>query len=322
MKSENNNSFTISTTNGGDQEYIVFNKVQEKEPSEDRLIKGSGYWGMYNIENYKTVKNPFDDSVQFSEPQDPLNAKFKAIYKEAKDNRDAGKFNEEPYYLTEDEEYLTMCPLANMESMTWKAIEPVFDGSGGNGGITISHAKSAAGFFINCKKLRWCYVANNLKVTNRIKSIDAFFSGCISLRAIKGLTTWDITGLERLSNLFFNCKSLEEINICNWNTSKIIDMENAFGLCSNLKKIHGVIDLSSIETYDGMFTSCNNLTDVKLKNVPENFDFGRAGLTPGQYEIVDPFYIHPTFYTFEHGSDNRTSIVADWGEEEEDEPQV
>lgn len=56
MKSENNNSFTISPTNGGDQEYIIFNKVKEKEPSEDRLIKGSGYWGMYNILNYQTVK--------------------------------------------------------------------------------------------------------------------------------------------------------------------------------------------------------------------------------------------------------------------------
>lgn len=313
MKSENNNSFTISTTNGGDQEYIIFNKVKEKEPSEDRLIKGSGYWGMYNIENYKTVKNPFDDSVQFSEPQNPLNAKFKAIYKETKDNHDAGKFDEEPYYLTEDEDYTNMTPLANMESITWKAIEPIFGANGG--GITISYGKSAAGFFINCKKLRWCYVAQNLKVTNRIKSIDGFFSGCISLRAISGLTTWDITSLERLSSLFFNCKSLEEINICSWNTSKIKDMESMFGLCSNLKKIHGVIDLSSVETYDGMFTSCNNLTDVKLKNVPADFDFGRAGLTPGQYEIVDPFYIHPKFYEFRYGGDTMTSLIADWGDE-------
>lgn len=315
MKSENNNSFTISPNNGGDQEYIIFNKVKEKEPSEDRLIKGSGYWGMYNILNYKTVKNPFDDSVQFSEPQDPLNAKFKAIYKETKDNHDVSKFDAEPYYLTEDEDYTNMSPLANMENMTWKAIEPMF---GVNyGGLTISHAKSAAGFFINCKKLRWCYVAGNLKVTNRIKSIDALFSGCISLKAIKGLTTWDITGLERLSSLFFNCKSLEEINISNWNTSKITDMENTFGLCSNLKKIHGVIDLSSIENYDSMFASCNNLTDVKLKNVPADFDFGRAGLTPGQYQIVDPFYIHPTFYEFIHGGDTMTSLIADWGDEDE-----
>lgn len=316
MKSENNNSFTISPTNGGDQEYIIFNKVKEKEPSEDRLIKGSGYWGMYNILNYQTVKNPFDDSVQFSEPQDPLNAKFKAIYKETKDNHDAGKFDTEPYYLTEDEDYTNMAPLANMESMTWKAIEPIFGANGG--GISISYAKTVSSFFMNCKKLRWCYVAKNLKVTNRIKAIDALFSGCISLRAIKGLTTWDITGLERLSSLFFNCKSLEEINICNWNTSKITDMENMFGLCSNLKKIYGVIDLSSIENYNSMFSSCNNLTDVKLKNVPADFDFGRAGLTPGQYEIVDPFYIHPTYYEFRHGGDTMTSLVADWGTEEDD----
>ena len=67
-----------------------------------------------------------------------------------------------------------------------------------------------------------------------------------------------------------------------------------------------------------MFSSCNNLTDVKLKNVPADFDFGRAGLTPGQYQIVDPFYIHPTSYEFRHGGDTMTSLVADWGAEEDD----
>ena len=104
MKSENNNSFTISTTNGGDQEYIVFNKVQEKEPSADRFIKDSGYWGMYNVQNYTTVKNPFDESTQFLEPQDPLNAKFKSVYKETLENKQNSNFNAEPYYLTEDED--------------------------------------------------------------------------------------------------------------------------------------------------------------------------------------------------------------------------
>lgn len=321
MKSENNNSFTISPTNGGDQEYIIFNKVKEKEPSEDRLIKGSGYWGMYNVQNYTTVKNPFDESTQFLEPQDPLNAKFKSVYKETLENKQNSNLDAEPYYLTEDEDYISMAPLANMESLTWKSIEPLFN-SGGYGGLSVKYAKSISSFFINCKKLRWCYVAGGLKLTKNTKSANTFFSGCIELRAIKGLTTWDISNITDFASFFFNCKKLEEINISNWNTSNVTDMRNMFGLCSNLKTIYGVIDLSSVEEYDGMFTSCDKLTGLKLKNVPTGFDFGRAGLTPGQYEIVDPFYIHPTFYEFMHGSDTTTTLIADWGSEEERESDV
>lgn len=314
MKSENNNSFTIKTVDGGTQDYTIFTKEEEIPIPADRFVSGTSYWAKENITNYKTVGNPFLDSVQFKEPQSPTNAKLKAIYKETIDNKNNIVNNAPIYYLKEEQSYLTCNPLSGIENLTWKMIEPLF--SGVYGGLSVKYSRDLSMFFNSCKGLRWCYAGGGLKVTNNTKIIEYFFAGCESLLGVAGLTSWDISGITDLDYLFFNCKKLEEINICTWNTSHIQDFRSTFGLCSKLKKIHGVIDLSSVENYTGMFSSCDSLTGVKLKNVPADFDFGRAGLTPGQYEIVDdPFYIHPKFFELRYGDDY--TLILDWGDEDD-----
>ena len=40
MKSENNNSFTIQTTNGGAQDYTIFAKEEEAQIPADQLVSG------------------------------------------------------------------------------------------------------------------------------------------------------------------------------------------------------------------------------------------------------------------------------------------
>ena len=58
-KSDKNGYFEFRNVKAGNYTLQFFhhgNKVQEKEPSADRFIKGSGYWGMYNVQNYTTVR--------------------------------------------------------------------------------------------------------------------------------------------------------------------------------------------------------------------------------------------------------------------------
>ena len=314
MKSENNNSFTIKTTDKVNQDYTVFIKEEETPIPSDRLVSGMSYWAKENILNYKNVENPFLDSVQFKEPQNPVNARLKAIYKETINNKNTAVLSPQSYYFKEEQKYMVCNPFAGMESLTWRAIEPLFTGV--YGGLDVRYARDLNMFFTSCKKLKWCDVSGGLKVTKNTEVIEYFFSGCTSLKGIVGLTTWDIANITDMDYLFFNCKELEYINICTWDTSRITDFRSTFGLCSKLKKIHGVIDLSSVENYTGMFASCNSLTGLKLKNVPENFDFGRAGLTPGQYEIVDdPFYVDPKLFEPKHYDD--INLIVDWGDEEE-----
>ena len=75
------------------------------------------------------------------------------------------------------------------------------------------------------------------------------------------------------------------LDISNWDTSKVTDMRLMFYDCTNLTTIIGIIDMKSCDYYD-MFTNCDKLTGVKLKNVPSGFNASEAGLKAGQYTIV------------------------------------
>ena len=63
-------------------------------------------------------------------------------------------------------------------------------------------------------------------------------------------------------------------------------MRYMFYKCYKLTTITGVIDMKSCTSYDHMFTGCDNLRDVKIKNAPADFEI-KCGIRKDQYEIVD-----------------------------------
>ena len=71
---------------------------------------------------------------------------------------------------------------------------------------------------------------------------------------------------------FIHCDSLTTLKINNWDTSKVTRMKSMFNYCTNLTTIEGVLDLKSCNDYEDMFLSCDNLTSVKVKNLPTDID--------------------------------------------------
>ena len=82
----------------------------------------------------------------------------------------------------------------------------------------------------------------------------------------------------------FSRVELYSLDLSNFDTSKVEDMNTMFYGCSNLTTIKGVIDMKSCTSYDYMFNDCPKLTGAKIKNPPANFD--GAGLSSSQYTIV------------------------------------
>ena len=89
-----------------------------------------------------------------------------------------------------------------------------------------------------------------------------------------------------MSWMFMYCKSLTLLDLSKWDTSNVRDMRYMFYKCYKLTTITGVIDMKSCTSYDHMFTGCDNLRGVKIKNAPADFE-AYGGLTKDQYEIVD-----------------------------------
>ena len=89
--------------------------------------------------------------------------------------------------------------------------------------------------------------------------------------------------LTDLSSTFANLISLEYADISDWDTSKIVNFGDMFGGCTSLKRIDGVIDLSSVNRAEdrnfdgnspisGMLWDCDALEQkVVIKNPPSDY---------------------------------------------------
>lgn len=75
---------------------------------------------------------------------------------------------------------------------------------------------------------------------------------------------------------FSGCSNLASINLSNFDTSNVINMESIFSSCFNLTSIDvSNLDTSNVTDMSSMFSHCSNLTSLDLSN----FDISRATVT-------------------------------------------
>ena len=71
--------------------------------------------------------------------------------------------------------------------------------------------------------------------------------------------------------MFYNCSSLKKINLNNFITNKVINMEYMFGFCSLLKEL----DISNFKINENtnifdMFRECGNLRKIYVNDIKTN----------------------------------------------------
>lgn len=115
------------------------------------------------------------------------------------------------------------------------------------------------------------------------KRINRWFSGMTSLISIDGLKYLHTDSLTSLNRLFYNCSSLNNLDLSSFNTNKVTDMSYMFFGCKRLD----AIDISNFNTNnvtdaDYMFYRCNNLSRFNVgnndfKQIEENSAFYGIG---------------------------------------------
>ena len=132
-----------------------------------------------------------------------------------------------------------------------------------------SKVTNMEGMFVGCNLLASVDVSkwNTSKVTD----MASMFSGCGTLRSID-VSKWNTSNVTDISGMFFVCGSLHSVDITGWDTSKVTNMTRLFFNCSSLTTITGVLDFKNCTEYYGTFFGCNNLTSVKVKNLPVDID--------------------------------------------------
>ena len=107
--------------------------------------------------------------------------------------------------------------------------------------------------------------------TSKVTDMASMFSSCGTLRSID-VSKWNTSNVTDISGMFFGCGSLHSVDITGWDTSKVTSMDRMFFNCSSLTTITGVLDFKNCTEYYGAFFGCNNLTSVKVKNLPVDID--------------------------------------------------
>ena len=151
--------------------------------------------------------------------------------------------------------------------------------------------------FYKCEKLRKLNL-KNFKMNN-VTSMRAMFFGCNALEDLNFLI-FDTSNVIQMNDLFYDCSSLKELNIYNkngiydekdvkiihdmypdlgelnifnFNTSKVTDMAFLFNNCYSLKKFHLInFDTSHVKVMNRIFFGCKLLVDINLSKFVLNND--------------------------------------------------
>jgi surface protein len=81
---------------------------------------------------------------------------------------------------------------------------------------------------------------------------------------ITGLENWNTESLKVMGYLFYKCNQLQTLDLSNWNTSKVTNMQNTFrGLTFSSLDLSNW-NTSSVGNMRGMFEDYSQLTTLKL----------------------------------------------------------
>ena len=120
--------------------------------------------------------------------------------------------------------------------------------------------------------------------TSNVKDMTWMFENCANLVSLD-LSNFNTSNVTEMGYMFDGCSNLTTLDLSDFDTSKVTYMNYMFFKCYNLTTIKGVIDMKSCTKYEGMFSNCPKLKDVKIKNPPADFE-SVSGLSKSQYTIV------------------------------------
>ena len=80
-------------------------------------------------------------------------------------------------------------------------------------------------------------------------------------------SSFDTSSVTDMSNMFYNCSSLSELDVSHFNTSETINMSSMFNNCAGLTEINiSDWDINNVTNMSSMFANCRSLIMLDLRN--------------------------------------------------------
>ena len=101
---------------------------------------------------------------------------------------------------------------------------------------------------------------------NNLSKINHMFYNCSSLKNIN-LSNFNAQNVIYMNYLFSGCCSIKNINFTNFNTENVINMSHLFHDCKSLTNINlSNFNTQNVSNMSYLFSWCNSLTEINLSN--------------------------------------------------------
>ena len=102
--------------------------------------------------------------------------------------------------------------------------------------------------------------------TSEATTMYCWFYQCNSLESVD-LSQFDTSQVTSMESMFDGCKNLKELDLQNFNTAKVTNMTCMFAGCESLKKLNVTkFDTSNVTDMSYMFNHCASLTTIDVHN--------------------------------------------------------
>lgn len=132
----------------------------------------------------------------------------------------------------------------------------------GEGGVTASNCKGLFRNYRNVTSINF----NGCFYTDLVDRITEMFMYCESLETLD-LSGWNTSNMKYMNAAFRDCFSLKSINLSGWDTSNVETMSMMFEGCQYLENVDvSHFDTSKVVGFSEMFSMCKSLKAVDLSN--------------------------------------------------------
>ena len=252
---------------------------KEKIITNEEVNNACGY---FNLETNKTESNNYI-IIRYGN-----NAEYKFGFIKDKDNNN-NKFrkniefitNTNPYKKLKDTDELILRRGSKLEiyfSSPLSSLEKFFDPEIDNGmknaiSIDLSHfdislMNNMNSLFSNCVSLQKIYLPEEIKLKDQMIQI---FYECNSLESVD-LSCFDTSSVTDMHRLFYNCNTIKNLDLSSFDTKSTINMNEMFYGCSSLE----VLDISSfnmekVKENTNMFEGLSNLLYLNIYDVQNSY---------------------------------------------------
>ena len=123
---------------------------------------------------------------------------------------------------------------------------------------------STKGWFQNMTNLKVIEGIDNLD-TSAVTDMGSMFYNCSSLESLdlSGFRTFHVKTME---SMFYNCSSLESLDLKVFRTDNVVTMKQMFRGCTNLSYLNVPFHTSNVSNMDEMFCECSKLDSLDLSS--------------------------------------------------------